>query len=153
GPGADPLVRGLDVLQDLLVRHLADRTVAADADDPGVRCATAGQQGPGHRLLLQCPSAPSAGSGAVSNSAAAARWSGVFSATRRTPGRLRLARPARVPPGHSSIRSVAPSRAKVSMHRFQRTGLATCATSRRTISAPSSTTWPSALETYRMVGS
>ncbi len=29
--------RGVDVLEDLLVGHHADRSVAADAEDPGVR--------------------------------------------------------------------------------------------------------------------
>ncbi len=72
---------------------------------------------------------------------------GVFSASVFTPGSARLASPVSVPPGHTSRSAVTPSSLKVSMHRSQRTGLATWPTSRSTTSAPLCTARPSLLET------
>lgn len=58
-----------------------------------------------------------------------------------------------MPPGHTSMIAVAPSSLKVSMHRSQRTGLATWPTSRSSTSAPVATVCPSLFETYVNSGS
>ena len=58
-------------------------------------------------------------------SIASGNWSGVFSAKRSTPLRLRLAMPVRVPAGGISSRPVTPRSAMAAMQRSHRTGEAT----------------------------
>src|SRR5262249_21545523 len=137
GTRADPLVGGVDLLQDHLVGDHPDGAVAADAEDARVgsalRCLD----------LRHAHGSPDQALCSAMSSRAASRSSGVFRASVVTPGSARLARPVRVPPGHTSISVVVPSFSKVSMHRSQRTGLATWPTRRWSTSAPVSTACPS----------
>ena len=149
GALADPLVGGVDALDDLGVGDDPSRPVAADAGDAGVRpVGVRGAQGPREALggdgHAEC---------SLMRVRAASRSSGVLTASSSTPLSARLASPTRVPAGGSSMIAVTPRSVNRSMHRSQRTGLDTCATSRSSTSRPSATTAPSRLETSVTPGS
>ena len=139
---------------------VADRGVPAPAcRRPGRRCGApcpwrGDHQPPGRPASSGSASSPGPSACLATNSRAASSWSGVLSAKVSTPVRARLAMPVRVPAGGtSSMPGDARVRAIVSMHRSQRTGLATWPTIRRRTSRPSWTTAPSRLETRRVRGS
>ena len=104
---ADPLVGGVDRLEDHLVRHDPDGAVAADAEDARVRGALGGLDR-SSSWHLRSSLSDRAGVLGLRGARAASRSSGVFSASVSTPGRARLARPVSVPPGQTSIRAVTP---------------------------------------------
>ncbi len=83
---------------------------------------------------------------------AALRSSGVFRVTISVPLSSRLISPASVPAGASSMTPVTPRSASVRMHRSQRTGAVTWATSRSRIVTPSLMLAPSALDSRILFG-
>ena len=87
------------------------------------------------------------------SSTAASRSSGDFTASVAVPLRSRLTRPTSVPAGGSSSTAVTPSSRSVAMQASHRTGRVTCATSRRSDSAPLVSTAPSALDSSGRSGS
>ncbi|EGJ77648.1 putative 3-oxoacyl-ACP synthase II [Streptomyces sp. Tu6071] len=163
----NPLVRGVDRLQDDVIGDDAVGPVAADAQDARVRGTLGGlylrhltgllvvRAVRGGRCGVRAAGAGFGGQAECSatSARAASRSSGDFSASVATPGRARLARPVSVPPGQTSIRALAPCSLNVSMHRSQRTGLATWPTSRSSTSPPVATTAPSLFDTYAYAGS
>src|SRR6478735_6613592 len=141
---ADPLIRGVDPLAHVLVGHDHAGPVGADTHDAGV-CL--------HRCLLQSGNAHAPPSSSANRARAAERSSGVLTVTVLTPGMPRLARPASVPAGASSITPVTPRCTIVSMHWSQRTGRETWAIRLSTAAAPSVTSAPSKLDSNGTCGS
>ena len=133
GAGADPLVGGVDRLQDHLVGHDPGRPVAADAEDARVRGALAGLDlRHAARGSFQAPAASAAGR-AVLGDELAGRVEVVGGLERQGlhAGQRALGETGeRAARAHLDDRGRRPSSLNVSMHRSQRTGLATWPTSR-----------------------
>src|SRR5699024_3189480 len=150
----DPVVAGVDPVDDVGVRYDAARTVCAYTGDGASaylvpQTTDLHRSAPSSSMVSSEPvwSEPGRASACRStNSRAASTSSGVLSVNVSTPFMARLAMPARVPAGGSSSMPVTPRSSIVFMHRSQRTGLETCATIRSRTSRPPWTTVPSRLE-------
>src|SRR5699024_1814409 len=127
----DPLVRGVDGADELVVRHQAVAAGCTHRED--ARPAAGGEAGD-----LAHAAAPLS-----SSATAASRSSGVVTPTEGTPRRPRFARPVSAPAGASSTMPVTPVSWNAAMQRSQRTGLDTWPTTRSRKADPDATTLPS----------
>src|SRR5690606_32978119 len=147
-PAADPLIRSVDALRQVVVGDNVGGLVLAESGDT---CSGDGLGGFHHA----CPSrsVEVAPAWSATSVRARSRSSGDLMASSSTPRSARLARLVSVPAGGSSISAVTPRSARVAVQASHRTGELICDTRRDRYSEPEVTTAPSRLDNSRVRGS